>query len=89
MNTVFCMTFTQVILHDRLYITRHKHVFSIFQPSDRDSGVYKANIKTPQGELMAEAKINIKGMLIILLAGFHSTQQLRSYGDVTSVYSLI
>ena len=29
--------------------------------------MYKANIKTPQGELMAEAKINIKGKLLIML----------------------
>lgn len=32
------------------------------QPSDKDSGVYKSSIKTPQGTLDAETKINIKGM---------------------------
>jgi len=37
-----------------------------FQPNDRDSGIYKAMIKTAQGELPVETKINIKGIAHVI-----------------------
>ena len=45
-----------------------------FQPNDRDSGIYKAMIKTAQGELPVETKINIKGIAHVISMSKYMSQ---------------
>jgi hypothetical protein len=49
------------LLETNIWIVTILESLLFLQPSDKDSGLYKTAVKTPNGTLDAETKINIKG----------------------------